>query len=122
MQCLKAFDLKCIYLCKNMQFRPHQREDKSDYVSTQFVTRYASKQYINTYPIHSWAINAVLMRCEAKAPINFISKSGCPNLHALKTNKQYSLKTTTASEVYADVVLLYKLNIFQSRTFFDKNI
>ena len=25
--------------------------------------------------------------------------------------------TTTASEVYADAVLLYKLNIFQSRTF-----
>ena len=30
--------------------------------------------------------------------------------------------TTTASEVYADVVLLYKLNIFQSCNFFDKNI
>ena len=30
--------------------------------------------------------------------------------------------TTTASKVYADVVLLYKLNIFQSWTFFDKNI
>ena len=29
---------------------------------------------------------------------------------------------TTASEVYADVVLLYKLNIFQSWTFFYKNI
>ena len=28
--------------------------------------------------------------------------------------------TTTASEVYADAVLLYKLNIFQSRTFFIK--
>ena len=28
--------------------------------------------------------------------------------------------TTTASEVYADVVLLHKLNIFQSWTFFDK--
>ena len=31
----------------------------------------------------------------------------CPNLHALKINKQYSYMTTTASEVYADVVLLY---------------
>ena len=30
--------------------------------------------------------------------------------------------TTTASEVYADAVLSYKLNIFQSWTFFDKNI
>ena len=28
--------------------------------------------------------------------------------------------TTTASEVYADVVLLYKLNIFQSQTFLIK--
>ena len=28
--------------------------------------------------------------------------------------------TTTASEVYTDVVLLYKLNIFQSQTFFTK--
>ena len=28
--------------------------------------------------------------------------------------------TTTASEVYADVVLLYKLNIFQSWTFLIK--
>ena len=28
--------------------------------------------------------------------------------------------TTTASEVYADGVLLYKLNIFQSRTFLIK--
>ena len=30
--------------------------------------------------------------------------------------------TTTASEVYADVVLLYKLNIFQTLTFLIKNI
>ena len=82
--------------------------------------RYATKQCINTYQIHSWAINAVLMRCEAKKSINFISKSGCPNLHALKINKQYSLITTTASDVYAVVVLLYKLNILQSRTFLIK--
>ena len=57
------------------------------------------------------------MTFEAKKPINLISKLGCPNLHALKTNKQYSRMTTTASEVYSDVVLLYKLNIFQSGTF-----
>ena len=29
--------------------------------------------------------------------------------------------TTTASEVYADVVLLHKLNIFSILNFFDKN-
>ena len=54
------------------------------------------------------------MRSEENKSINLISKWGCPNLHALKSNKQYSYMTTTASEVYADVVLLYKLNIFQS--------
>ena len=36
--------------------------------------------------------------------MNLISKWGYPNLHALKSNKQYSKMTTTASEVYADVV------------------
>ena len=30
--------------------------------------------------------------------------------------------TTTASEVYADIVLLYKLNFFSILNFFDKNI
>ena len=54
------------------------------------------------------------MRFEAKKSLNLISKWGCPNLRALKINKQYSQMTTTASEVYADVVLLCKLNIFQS--------
>ena len=60
------------------------------------------------------------MTFEAKKPLNLILKLRCPNLHALKTNKQYSQMTTTASEVYSDVVLLYKLNIFQSRTFLIK--
>ena len=60
------------------------------------------------------------MTFEAKKPINLISKLGYPNLHALKTNTQYSQMTTTASEVYSDVVLLYKLNIFQSPTFLIK--
>ena len=87
-----------------MQFRPLQGED----VSTQIFRSYASKQYINIYQIHSWAINAVLMWCEAKKSTNFISKSGCPNLHALKINKQ-------SSEVYPEVVLLDKLNFFQFR-------
>ena len=41
---------------------------------------------------------------------------GVPYLHALKTNKQYSQMTSTASEVYPDVVLLYELNVFQSWT------
>ena len=53
-------------------------------------TRYASKQYISNYQIHFGAINAVLMRFEEKKYINLISKCGCPNLHALKINKQYS--------------------------------
>ena len=60
------------------------------------------------------------MRSEARKSINFISKWGCPNLHAVKINKQYSYMTITASEVYADFVLLYKLNIFQSWTFLIK--
>ena len=52
------------------------------------------------------------MRFEAKKSINLISKWGCPNPHALKINKHHSWITTTASEVYAGDVLLYKLNIF----------
>ena len=40
--------------------------------------------------MHFGAINAVLMRFEEKKSINLISKWGCPNLHALKINKQYS--------------------------------
>ena len=105
-----------------MQFKPFQREDKSEKVSTQMFTRYASKGYINNYQIHVWAINTVLMRFEAKKSINLISKWGCSNLHALKIYKQYFKMTTTASEVYADVVLLYKLHIFSILNFFDKNI
>ena len=54
-----------------------------------FFTRCASKQYINTYQIHFWAINAVLMISEAKKVVNVISKSGCPDLNALKICKQY---------------------------------
>ena len=60
------------------------------------------------------------MRFEAKKSINLISKSGCSNLHALKINKQYSQMNTTASGVYADVVLLYKLNIFNLELFLIK--
>ena len=52
--------------------------------------RYASKQYMINYQIHFWAINAVLMRFEEKKTINLVSKWGCPNLHALKIDKQYS--------------------------------
>ena len=95
-----------------MQFKPLQLEDKSEKVSTQFFTRYASKRYINNYQIYFGAINAVLMRFEEKKSIILTSKWGCPNLHALKINNQYSQMTTAASEVYADVVLLHKLNIF----------
>ena len=52
--------------------------------------RYASKQFIDNYQIHSWPIIAVLMTFEAKKSIHLISNSGYPILHALKFNKQYS--------------------------------
>ena len=103
-----------------MQFKPLQREDKSEKVSTQFFTRYASKRYINNYQVQFGAINAVILRFEEKKSINLISKWGYPNIHALKINKQNSKMTTTASEVDADVVLLYKLIIYQSLTFLIK--
>ena len=60
------------------------------------------------------------MTFEAKKSINLISKLGCPNLNALKTRKKYSYMSTIVSGVYAEVVLLYKLNIFQSRFFWIK--
>ena len=60
------------------------------YVSTQLFMRCYSKQCINNYQIHSWTIHAVLVTFEAKKAINLKSKSGCPILHALKINKQYS--------------------------------
>ena len=44
------------------------------------------------------------MTFEAKKSINLISKSGCPNLHALKINQQHSEMTTTASRIYAGIV------------------
>ena len=71
-----------------MQSRPLQQENKSEYVSTQYFTRFASKHYINSNLIHPWAINAVLMTFEEKTSMNLFSKSGCPNLHgiALKIN------------------------------------
>ena len=59
---------------KKMQFRQPQLEDKSEYLSMQFFTRYGSKQFINNYQIHVQAINAVLMTFEAKKYINLISK------------------------------------------------
>ena len=62
------------------------------------------------------------MTFEAKESENLISKLRCPNLNDLKLSKQYSYMTNIACGVYADVVLLYKLNIFQSHFFFDKNI
>ena len=77
-------------MLKNMQFKPLQREDKRESVSTQICMRYAFKRYINNYQMHFGAIYAVLMRFEEKTSINLIPKWGCPNLHALKSNKQYS--------------------------------
>ena len=64
--------------------------DKKEHVSMQVIIRYASKQCINTYQIHSWPTLSVLMTFEAKKSINLLSNSGCPILHALKINKQYS--------------------------------
>ena len=61
-----------------------------EHVSMQVFIRYASKQCINTYQIYSCQIIAVLMKFEAKKFLNLISNSGCPILHALKINKQYS--------------------------------
>ena len=97
-----------------MQCRPRQREFKSKKVSIHFLTRCAFKQYINNYQIHFKAINAVLMTSEINKSVNLTLKLGYPNLIALKISKQYSYMTTTASGVYADVILLYKVNMFQS--------
>ena len=58
--------------------------------STQIIMTFASKLCVNTYQIHSWTLNAFLMTFEAKKHINLISNWGCPMLHALKTNRQYS--------------------------------
>ena len=47
MQCFNGYNLKFIYLCKNMLCRPLQWENKGKFnVSTQILTRFASKQYI----------------------------------------------------------------------------
>ena len=59
-----------------MQFKPLQREDKSELVSTHSFTRYASKRYITNYQIYFGTINAVLMRFEEKKTIILISKWG----------------------------------------------
>ena len=83
-----------------------------EHLSMQMFIRYASKQCINNSLIHSWPITAALMTDEAKKSIYLISNSGCPILHALKINKQYSQMTTTVSVVYTDVVVLDKPNIF----------
>ena len=60
-----------------------------EYVSMQMLIRYALKQCINNYQIHSWPIIAVLMTFEAKISIILISNWGCPILHAFKINKQF---------------------------------
>ena len=61
----------------------------SEHVMHIFI-RYASKQFIVNYQIHSSPIIAVLMTFEAMKSIHLISISGCPILNALKFNKQYS--------------------------------
>ena len=62
----------------------------SEQISTQCVTICAFNIYINNHQKHFWAINAVLMTFEAKKSVNLISKSGCPDLNALKISNQYS--------------------------------
>ena len=64
--------------------------DKIEHVSMQVFIRYAFKQCINAYQIHSWPINSVLMTFEANTSIKLISNSGCPILHALKSISSYS--------------------------------
>ena len=56
----------------NVQSRPLQWGDKMEHVSMQVIIRYASKQCINTYQIHSRQQIAVLMAFEAKTSINLI--------------------------------------------------
>ena len=113
MQCLNAYNLKVIYLCLKICNADHVSvRIKVNKQARNFFTRCASKQYINNYQIHFWAINAVLMTFGAKKSVNLISKLGFLNLNALKTSKQYYYMTTIASGVFAYVVLSYKLNIF----------
>ena len=45
------------------------------------------RNVIVVFPDHTHLL--FLMRLKAKKSINLISKWGCPNLHALKSNKQY---------------------------------
>ena len=78
MQCLNTFNLKRIYLCKEYAIQTTSAGGQKRISKHTFFTRYASKRYINTNQIHFWAINAVLMRFEAKKSINLISKMGVP--------------------------------------------
>ena len=49
----------------------------------------------------------------SKAIYNLVSKLGCTIPHALKVNKQFSLKKhTTGYAVYTEVSLFYKPNMF----------
>ena len=66
--------------------------------------------------MHFRAIHAVLMTFVEKKSMNLNSKSGCPNLHALKINKHYFKMITIASEVYTDMN-----SIFCHSQYIDKN-
>ena len=79
-----------LFMYKHVQCRPLPYGDKMEHVSMQVFIRYVSKQYIITNQIHFWPIFLVLMAFEAKKSINLSSNSGCPILHALKIDKQYS--------------------------------
>ena len=103
-----------------MHCRPRQRVDKKELSKHVILYKFRFQAIYKYLSKTFWAINAALMTFEAKKSVNLISKLGCFNLNALKISKQYSYMTSIAFGVYADVVLLNKLNIFQYRFFSTK--
>ena len=61
---------------------------------------------LNNIKITFLGNNCVLRTLVKKISITIIAKLGNPNLFVLKTNKQYSKMTITASEMRTDIVLL----------------
>ena len=62
----KRIQFKRILLMYKMGNADPFRGDKIEHVSMQVIIRYASKQCINTYQIHSWPTLSVLMTFEAR--------------------------------------------------------
>ena len=77
----------------------HRGRIKLNMSAHDVFTRYDSKQHKNKHQRHSWAIIAFLRTLVKKISITIIAKLGYPNLFVLKTNKQYSKMTITASEM-----------------------